>query len=116
MCEHHLLPFIGEAHVAYIPDNDGRVTGLSKLARLVDGYARRPQVQERLTTADRRRAMERLEPKGVARGRRGRAPVHVACAGSQKPGHRTITSAVRGVFRTDEKKRLEAFSLMGYRP
>src|SRR5690606_12993702 len=113
MCEHHLLPFMGVAHVAYIPDK-GRVTGLSKLARVVEGAARRPQMQERLTSAVADTLMERLKPKGVAVVIEAEH-LCMSMRGIQKPGHRTITSAVRGVFRTDEKTRLEAFSLMGYR-
>ncbi len=85
MCEHHLVPFMGKAHVAYIPNNDGRVTGLSKLARLVDAYAKRPQVQERLTSQIADEIERTLQPKGRARGDRGRAPVHVD-AGRQEAG------------------------------
>ena len=77
LCEHHLIPFIGVAHVAYIPNEDGRITGLSKLARLVDGYAKRPQVQERLTTQMADAIDEVLAPRGVLVVDRGRAPVHV---------------------------------------
>ena len=77
MCEHHLVPFHGVAHVGYIPAEDGRVTGLSKLARLVDVYARRPQVQERLTTQVADALIEHLEPRGRHRRDRVRAPVHV---------------------------------------
>ena len=75
-CEHHLVPFHGIAHVGYIPGADGRITGLSKLARVVDLYAKRPQVQERLTTQIADAVVRRLEPRGVDRGDRGRAPVH----------------------------------------
>jgi len=114
MCEHHLLPFMGVVHVAYIPSK-GRVTGLSKLARVVEGAARRPQMQERLTCAVADTMMERLRPKGVAVVVEAEH-LCMSMRGIQKPGHRTITSAVRGIFRTDEKTRLEAFSLMGYRP
>jgi GTP cyclohydrolase I len=113
MCEHHLLPFMGVAHVAYIPGN-GRVTGLSKLARVVEGAARRPQMQERMTAAVADTLMERLQPKGVAVVIEAEH-LCMSMRGIQKPGHKTITSAVRGVFRTDEKTRLEAFSLMGHR-
>lgn len=113
MCEHHLLPFMGVAHVAYIP-NKGRVTGLSKLARVVEGAARRPQMQERMTAAVADTLMERLQPKGVAVVIEAEH-LCMSMRGIQKPGHKTITSAVRGVFRTDEKTRLEAFSLMGHR-
>ncbi len=111
LCEHHLLPFYGKAHVGYIPGTDGRITGLSKLARLVDVFARRPQVQERLTTQVAELLMERLQPRGVI--------VVVECEhmcmamrGIQKVGSRTVTSAVRGMFQTDAKSRSEAMSLI----
>ena len=107
LCEHHLVPFFGKAHVAYIPTTDGRVTGLSKLARLVDGYARRPQVQERLTTqvAD---AIERaLAPRGVLVVIEAEH-MCMAMRGIRKPGSSTVTSAVRGVFREDAAARAEA--------
>ena len=111
MCEHHLLPFYGVAHVGYIPGTDGKVTGLSKLARLVEAYARRPQVQERLTSQVADMLMQRLEPRG--------AIVVVDCEhmcmslrGIRKPGSRTITSAVRGIFQRDAKARSEAMSLI----
>ena len=110
MCEHHLLPFHGVAHVAYIPNVSGRITGLSKLARLVDLYAKRPQVQERLTTQIADSLMTLLEPLG--------ALVVVECEhlcmsmrGVRKPGARTVTSAVRGQLR-DTATRAEAMSLI----
>lgn len=110
-CEHHLLPFHGVAHVGYIPGVDGRITGLSKLARLVEVYARRPQVQERLTSQIADTLMKGLDPRGVI--------VVIECEhmcmamrGVQKPGSRTITSAVRGLFQTDAKSRAEAMSLI----
>lgn len=109
-CEHHLVPFHGVAHVGYIPSSDGKITGLSKLARLVDVYARRPQVQERLTTQVADSLMEILEPRGVI--------VVVECEhmcmtmrGVRKPGAKTITSAVRGQLR-DPATRNEAMSLI----
>ncbi|MEV8530645.1 GTP cyclohydrolase I FolE [Streptomyces sp. NPDC051211] len=109
-CEHHLVPFHGVAHVGYIPSTDGKITGLSKLARLVDVYARRPQVQERLTTQIADSLMEILEPRGVI--------VVVECEhmcmtmrGVRKPGAKTITSAVRGQLR-DVATRNEAMSLI----
>ena len=86
LCEHHLVPFIGKAHVAYIPGEDGRITGLSKLARLVDGYARRLQVQERMTTEIADAIEKALGPEGGAGGGRGRAPLHVD-AGGEEVGH-----------------------------
>jgi GTP cyclohydrolase I len=111
ICEHHLIPWIGKAHVAYIPNTDGRITGLSKLARLVDGYSHRPQVQERLTTqvAD---AIERvLEPRGVLVVVEAEH-LCMAMRGVRKPGSTTVTSAVRGLFRDSEPTRVEAMSLI----
>ncbi|CAL9503664.1 GTP cyclohydrolase I FolE [Streptomyces sp. G3] len=109
-CEHHLVPFRGVAHVGYIPSTSGKITGLSKLARLVDVYARRPQVQERLTTQIADSLMEILEPRGVI--------VVVECEhmcmsmrGIRKPGAKTLTSAVRGQLR-DVATRNEAMSLI----
>jgi GTP cyclohydrolase IA len=109
-CEHHLVPFHGVAHVGYIPSADGRITGLSKLARLVDVYARRPQVQERLTSQIADALVEALRPRGVL--------VVVECEhlcmsmrGVRKPGSRTVTSAVRGQMR-DVATRAEAMSLV----
>jgi len=109
-CEHHLVPFHGVAHVGYIPSVDGKITGLSKLARLVDVYARRPQVQERLTTQIAESLMRILEPRGVI--------VVVECEhmcmsmrGIRKPGAKTVTSAVRGQLR-DAATRSEAMSLI----
>ncbi|MFJ7268982.1 GTP cyclohydrolase I FolE [Streptomyces sp. NPDC099050] len=109
-CEHHLVPFVGVAHVGYIPSVDGKITGLSKLARLVDVFARRPQVQERLTTQIADSLMEILEPRGVI--------VVIECEhmcmtmrGVRKPGAKTITSAVRGQLR-DPATRNEAMSLI----
>jgi GTP cyclohydrolase IA len=114
MCEHHLVPFTGVAHVGYIPSVDGRITGLSKLARLVDVYARRPQVQERMTTQIADSLMRILEPRGVI--------VVVECEhlcmsmrGIRKPGATTVTSAVRGQLR-DPATRAEAMSLIVARP
>jgi GTP cyclohydrolase I len=107
MCEHHLVPFIGKAHVAYIPGTDGRVTGLSKIARLVDAYAKRPQVQERLTAqiAD---EMERtLQPRGVLVVIEAEH-LCMSMRGVRKPGSSTVTSAVRGLFRESAATRFEA--------
>ena len=100
LCEHHLVPFAGRAHVAYIPGDDGRITGLSKIARLVDGYAKRPQVQERLTTQIADALVEVLKPEGVF------VMVEaehfcMSMRGVKKPGALTITSAVRGLFKTN---------------
>ncbi|GAA3609005.1 GTP cyclohydrolase I FolE [Microlunatus ginsengisoli] len=109
-CEHHLVPFTGVAHVGYIPNADGRITGLSKLARLVDLYAKRPQVQERLTTQVADALMDILEPRGVI--------VVFECEhlcmtmrGVRKPGSKTVTSAVRGQLR-NAATRAEAMSLI----
>ena len=107
LCEHHLIPFIGKVHVGYIPGADGRVTGLSKLARLVDAYARRLQVQERMTTqiAD---TMEKvLVPLGVLVVVEAEH-LCMSMRGVKKPGTLTITSAVRGLFRDDPRTRAEA--------
>jgi GTP cyclohydrolase I len=111
LCEHHLLPFHGAAHLGYIPGGDGRITGLSKLARLVDVYARRPQVQERLTSQIADLLMERLQPRGVIAVLECEH-MCMSMRGIQKSGSRTITSAVRGVFQRDAKSRAEAMSLI----
>jgi len=111
MCEHHLVPFMGEAHVAYLPGKDGRITGLSKLARLVDVCAKRPGLQERMTTmiAD---ALERaLEPRGVLVVIEARH-LCMEMRGIRKPGASTVTSTVRGIFRDNEKTRAEAMALL----
>jgi GTP cyclohydrolase I len=107
MCEHHLVPFYGRAHVAYIPNTDGRVTGLSKLARLVDGFARRPQVQERLTTQIADAIETSLDPRGVLVVIEAEH-MCMAMRGIRKTGASTVTSAVRGIFRTDSAARAEA--------
>ena len=109
MCEHHLLPFTGHAHVAYIPSK-GRITGLSKLARCVEGYARRPQVQERMTSQIADAIMESLEPLGTIVVVEAEHMCMTA-RGIKKPGSSTITSAVRGSFLNDEKTRAEVMSL-----
>ncbi|MFA5144145.1 MAG: GTP cyclohydrolase I FolE [Candidatus Omnitrophota bacterium] len=110
VCEHHLLPFIGRAHVAYIPSNN-KVTGLSKLVRVVDTLARRLQVQERLTTDIADIVMRKLSPKGVLVVIEAEH-LCMSMRGVKKPGVLTITSAVRGVFRQNEKTRAEALSLI----
>jgi GTP cyclohydrolase I len=109
-CEHHLVPFHGVAHVGYIPSRAGRITGLSKIARLVDVYAKRPQVQERLTTQVADAMVRVLQPRGVI--------VVIECEhlcmsmrGIRKPGATTITSAVRGIF-ADPALRSEAMNLI----
>jgi GTP cyclohydrolase I len=110
ICEHHLLPFIGRAHVAYMPSNN-RVTGLSKLARVVDAFAKRLQVQERLTTDIADLIMRKLKPKGVLVVIEAEH-LCMSMRGVKKPGVLTITSAVRGVFRKNEKTRAEALALI----
>ena len=111
MCEHHLLPFVGKAHVAYVPGDTGKITGLSKLARLVEAYARRPQVQERLTSQVADKLMDVLDPRGALVVIE--AEHHcMSMRGVQKPGSLTITSAVRGIFLSDAT-RAEALQLIG---
>ena len=112
ICEHHLLPFVGKAHVAYIPNEQGRITGLSKLARLVDGMARRPQVQERLTSQIADAMVERLEPRGALVVIEAEH-LCMSMRGVRKPGAITVTSAVRGSFRDSMSTRLEAMNLLG---
>ena len=110
VCEHHLLPFLGKANIAYIPKN-GRVTGLSKLARVVDILARRPQVQERLTTQIAEIVMDKLKPLGVMVVIEAEH-LCMSMRGVRKPGTMTVTSAVRGIFKENEKTRSEALALM----
>ena len=110
-CEHHLIPFAGRAHVAYIPGADGRITGLSKIARLVEGYARRPQVQERLTTQIADALVDALRPDGVLVMIEAEH-LCMAMRGVKKPGALTVTSAVRGLFKTNPSTRAEAMSLI----
>ena len=109
MCEHHFVPFHGQAHVAYLPK--GRVTGLSKLARLVEGYARRPQMQERLTAQVANCLDDRLEPLGVLVVIEAEH-LCMAMRGVKKPGATTVTSAVRGLMETNPATRAEAMSLL----
>lgn len=111
MCEHHLVPFIGRAHVAYIPGSDGRITGLSKLARLVDSYARRPQVQEKLTTQIADEIERTLQPKGVLVVIEAEH-LCMSMRGVRKPGAETVTSAVRGLFRDNPATRAEALDFI----
>ncbi|RJP29482.1 MAG: GTP cyclohydrolase I FolE [Candidatus Omnitrophota bacterium] len=110
VCEHHLLPFIGKAHIAYIP-RKGRVTGLSKLARVVDILARRPQVQERLTTQIVEIIMSKLRPLGAMVVIEAEH-LCMSMRGVRKPGTLTVTSAVRGIFKENEKTRAETLALM----
>ncbi|TML91003.1 MAG: GTP cyclohydrolase I FolE [Actinobacteria bacterium] len=111
LCEHHVIPFVGKAHVAYIPNADGRITGLSKLARLVDVYARRPQVQENLTTQIADTIQRVLQPRGVLVVIEAEH-LCMSMRGVRKPGTTTITSAVHGLFRTDPATRSEAMQLI----
>ncbi|WP_306367453.1 GTP cyclohydrolase I FolE [Nocardiopsis sp. CC223A] len=110
-CEHHLVPFYGVAHVGYIPGSHGRITGLSKLARLVDVFARRPQVQERLTGQVADAIMEHLDPRGVIVVVEAEH-LCMTMRGVRKPGAQTVTSAVRGIFRGSDRTRAEAMSLI----
>ena len=111
-CEHHLVPFIGKAHVAYIPNDDGRITGLSKLARLVDASAKRPQVQERLTTQIADEIERTLQPRGVLVVIEAEH-LCMSMRGVRKPGSSTVTSAVRGLFRESVATRTEAMRFIG---
>ena len=111
MCEHHLAPFIGKAHVAYIPGEGGKICGLSKLARVVEVFARRLQVQERLTSEIAESIVKYLDPLGVIVVIEAEH-LCMSMRGVRKPGAETITSAVRGIFRDDSKTRAEALALI----
>lgn len=113
MCEHHLAPFFGKAHVAYVPAKTGRICGISKLARLVDVYARRPQVQERLTSQVADTLVEQLNPQGVIVIMEAEH-LCMSMRGVKKPGSKTTTSAVRGIFESSERAatRAEVLSLL----
>ncbi len=110
MCEHHLLPFVGKAHIVYIP-KEGKVIGLSKLARIVDCFARRPQIQERLTSQIADFLMDRLEPQGVAVLIEAEH-LCMTMRGARAAGAKTKTSALRGVMKSDARTRAEAMSLL----
>ena len=110
-CEHHLTPFHGVAHVGYIPNEDGRITGLSKLARVVDLYAKRLQVQERLTSQIADAVVRKLDPRGAIVVVEAEH-LCMSMRGIRKPGARTVTSAVRGLFQTEASTRAEAMSLI----
>jgi GTP cyclohydrolase IA len=110
-CEHHLVPFFGMAHVGYIPNEKGQITGLSKLARLVDVFARRPQVQERMTSQIADALMASLEPRGVVVIIEAEH-LCMSMRGVRKPGAKTVTSAVRGSFLNSESTRAEAMALL----
>ena len=111
VCEHHLIPFVGKAHVAYIPNEDGRITGLSKLARLVDTLSKRPQVQERLTTQIADEIDQSLQPRGVLVVIEAEH-LCMSMRGVRKPGSLTVTSAVRGQFRDSVATRNEALQFI----
>ncbi|MBV9412621.1 MAG: GTP cyclohydrolase I FolE [Acidimicrobiia bacterium] len=111
LCEHHLIPFVGKAHVAYIPGHDGRITGLSKLARLVDILSKRPQVQERLTTQIADELDQSLQPRGVLVVLEAEH-LCMSMRGVRKPGSLTVTSAVRGQFRESVATRTEAMQFI----
>lgn len=112
LCEHHLLPFVGKAHLAYIPNTRGEITGLSKLARLVEGLAKRPQVQERLTAQVADALVTRLNPRGALVVIEAEH-LCLSMRGVRKPGSITVTSAVRGIFRESMATRMEAMNLIG---
>ncbi len=112
MCEHHLIPFLGQAHVAYIPNRSGNVIGLSKIARLVDGYAKRPQVQERLTKQVADALEEHLQPRGVLVVMEAEH-LCMSMRGVRKAGSSTVTSAVTGIFRENVATRSEAMRFLG---
>jgi GTP cyclohydrolase I len=111
VCEHHLVPFLGKAHVAYIPGEHGRICGLSKLARVVDAFARRPQVQERMTSQIADTIVEHLDPVGVIVVIEAEH-LCMSMRGVRKPGSMTVTSAVRGIFERKAATRAEAMSLI----
>jgi GTP cyclohydrolase I len=111
MCEHHVVPFVGKAHVAYVPNRDGRITGLSKIARLVDLLSKRLQVQERLTTEVADSLDQAIQPRGVFVMIEAEH-LCMTMRGVKKPGSVTTTSAVRGVFRSDARTRSEALELL----
>lgn len=111
VCEHHLVPFLGRAHVAYVPGSHGRICGLSKLARVVDVYAKRPQVQERMTSQIADTIVEHLDPAGVIVVIEAEH-LCMSMRGVRKPGSQTVTSAVRGIFERKAATRAEAMALI----
>lgn len=115
LCEHHFLPIFGQAHVAYIPNEKGQITGLSKIARLVDVVAKRPTLQERMTTTIADALEEALDPRGVLVVVEAKH-LCMDMRGVRKPGSETVTSAVRGIFRDDSRTRAEAMTLIRHGP
>ena len=113
ICEHHLLPWVGQAHVAYIPNKKGEITGLSKIARVVDTLSKRPQVQERLTTQIADAIEKALDPRGVLVILEAEH-LCMTMRGVKKPGAQTVTSAIRGLFRDNEATRSEAMGLIAH--
>ena len=111
VCEHHLIPFVGRAHVAYVPNEDGRITGLSKLVRLVSAYTRRPQVQEKLTTQIADALVRVLRPRGVLVSIQAEH-LCMSMRGVRTPGTTTVTTVVRGLFRDDPRTRAEAMAFI----
>lgn len=111
ICEHHLVPFFGKAHVAYLPEEGGRIAGLSKLARLVDGFSKRPQVQERLTGQIANAIEEKLRPRGAAVVIEAEH-LCMSMRGVKKPGTSTVTSSMRGIFRNNPSSREEVLQLI----
>jgi len=114
VCEHHLMPFLGKAHVAYIPGREGKIVGISKLARVVDVFSKRLQVQERLTTQIADTLVSKLSPRGVLVVVEAEH-LCMSMRGVKKPGALTVTSAVRGIFKTNSATRAEALSLIRYK-
>jgi len=111
ICEHHLVPFFGKAHVAYLPEEGGRIAGLSKLARLIDGFSKRPQVQERLTGQIANAIEEKLRPRGAAVVIEAEH-LCMSMRGVKKPGTSTVTSSMRGIFRNNPSSREEVLQLI----
>lgn len=114
VCEHHLMPFLGKAHVAYIPGKEGKIVGISKLARVVDVFSKRLQVQERLTTQIADTLVKKLSPRGVLVVVEAEH-LCMSMRGVKKPGALTVTSAVRGIFKTNSATRSEALALIRYK-
>jgi GTP cyclohydrolase I len=114
ICEHHLLPFVGRAHVAYVPGPSGHISGISKLARVVDVFAKRPQVQERMTSQIADTIVEHLDPAGVMVVIEAEH-LCMSMRGIRKPGATTVTSSVTGIFRENQATRMEAMRFIDHR-